>query len=263
MKNKSKDKYYSISNDKTMDLVYHKNVNTSYPMHTHAEHDTLGIVINGAVLIETEADKYICEKHNLFTIPMDMPHAISPFRGSTYTMITACIHSEYAGERTTLEISRELENRLADLLGEAESAKEYSQLLWDGLTLLAGSRLQRLAKESCLQELKSGLLELPELPVTIEEMSEKVCVSPFHMIRQFKKEIGLTPHQFQIQCRIRKAQKLLLKSKTITEVAFETGFCDQSHFDKSFKKIVGMSPAAYQKAAHFAESQNVFNKEQE
>ena len=259
---KRKDKYYSISNDKTLDLIYHKNVNTSYPIHTHAEHDTLGIVLDGAVFIESEAGNYICEKHNLFTIPMDMPHAVSSLGGGVYTMLTACIHRDYAVEQNVLEIGQEMENRLAELIGNAESAEEYIQLLRDGITLLAESRLQHLTRESCLKELKQELLGLPELPVTIEEMSKKVCVSPFHMIRQFKKEIGLTPHQFQIQCRIRKAQKLLLERKTITEVAFETGFCDQSHFDKSFKKLIGMSPAAYQKAACFAENRNKLNREQ-
>ena len=259
---KNNDMQYFLSTDKTLDLVYHKDVNTSYSIHTHAEHDILGIVLDGFVLIETQTDKYVCEKHNLFMIPMDTSHAISSPTDSTYTMITICIHRDYTAERTILEITQEIENRLIDLLEETKIVKEYSQLLGDGLTLLAESRLQSWTKESYLQDLKSGLLEVPEVPATIEEMSEKVCVSPFHMIRRFKKEIGLTPHQFQIQCRIRKAQRLLLEKKTITEVALETGFCDQSHFDKSFKKVVGMSPVAYLETAHFTECKNALNKEQ-
>ena len=64
-------------------------------------------------------------------------------------------------------------------------------------------------------------------------------------IRSLKAEVGLTPHQFQIQNRIRKAQRLIREANTITKVALTTGFCDQSHFIKQFKKYVGLPPLAY------------------
>ncbi len=59
---------------------------------------------------------------------------------------------------------------------------------------------------------------------------------------------GLTPHKFQIQCRIRKAQKLLLNGENIVNVSVAVGFYDQSHFDKYFRKIVGMTPKDYIKS---------------
>ena len=57
--------------------------------------------------------------------------------------------------------------------------------------------------------------------------------------------MGLTPHQFQLQNRIRKAQRLMHNAETITEVALSTGFCDQSHFIKQFEKQVGLPPLTY------------------
>ena len=103
--------------------------------------------------------------------------------------------------------------------------------------------------------MKHKLIQVPEETISIEEMSNEICVSSFHMIRQFKKDVGLTPHQFQIQCRIRKAQKMLLSDKTIAEVALDAGFFDQSHFVRCFKKIVGMTPASYQKVAKLSKEQ--------
>lgn len=94
-------------------------------------------------------------------------------------------------------------------------------------------------------QLKNKMLEAPENPFSIDEMAKSVCISPYHMIRKFKSSYGLTPHQFQMQSRIRKAQKLLESGKTITEVAYATGFCDQSHFDRCFRKIVGLIPSEY------------------
>ena len=97
-----------------------------------------------------------------------------------------------------------------------------------------------------LQDLKDAILEKPENIYLIEEMAADSMISPYHMIRKFKKAFGLTPHQFQIQCKVRKAQRLLEQKKSISEVTYEAGFCDQSHLDRCFQKIVGMTPKQYQ-----------------
>lgn len=101
---------------------------------------------------------------------------------------------------------------------------------------------------SCSQRLKERILKVPENTFLIEDMAQSIAVSPYHMIRQFKAACGLTPHQFQIQCRVRKAQRLLEEGKSVTEVAYATGFCDQSHFDRCFKRIVWLTPNAYRQS---------------
>ncbi len=98
------------------------------------------------------------------------------------------------------------------------------------------------------KRLKSIILNTPENIFYIEDMAQYIGVSPYHMIRRFKDVCGLTPHQFQIQCRIRKAQRLLEEGRSVTEVAYATGFCDQSHFDRCFHKIVRLTPSEYKLA---------------
>lgn len=106
---------------------------------------------------------------------------------------------------------------------------------------------------SYTKRLKELILDAPENVLLIEDMAQSIGVSPYHMIRQFKTACGLTPHQFQIQCRIRKAQELLEEEKSVTEVAYATGFCDQSHFDRCFHKIVRLTPSEYkQSVKHLA-----------
>lgn len=102
-------------------------------------------------------------------------------------------------------------------------------------------------EENYIYRLKRVIRQTPEAAVSIENMARSICVSPYHMIRCFKKICGLTPHQFQIQCRIRKAQELLEKGKSVTDTAYETGFCDQSHLDRCFHKLVGLTPAEYKR----------------
>lgn len=101
---------------------------------------------------------------------------------------------------------------------------------------------------SYVERLKQLILKAPENVFLIEDMSQSIAISPYHMIRQFKAVCGLTPHQFQIQCRVRKAQKLLEEGKSVTEAAYATGFCDQSHFDRCFRKIVRLTPTEYKQS---------------
>ena len=76
-------------------------------------------------------------------------------------------------------------------------------------------------------------------------MAQAAFVSKYHLIRRFKQAVGLTPHQFQMQNRVRKAQRLLGRSGTMTEAALTAGFCDQSHFIRLFERYVGLTPSAY------------------
>ena len=71
------------------------------------------------------------------------------------------------------------------------------------------------------------------------------------MIRKFTAKNGLTPHKFQMQCRIRKAKSLLKKGYKVTDVAQMVDFCAQSHLDRVFKKQVGITPKEYTNSAGF------------
>ena len=75
-----------------------------------------------------------------------------------------------------------------------------------------------------LQSLRTAILEQPENLYLIQEMAKDAHISPYYMIRRFRKAFGLTPHQFQIQCRVRKAQKLLEEKKSISRVTYDAGF---------------------------------------
>ena len=93
--------------------------------------------------------------------------------------------------------------------------------------------------------IRNQILGNPEAEISIAQMAEKVHVSKYHMIRKFSEENGLTPHKFQMQCRIRKAQELLIGGMRVIDVAAALGFCDQSHLCRVFKKQVGISPEEY------------------
>ncbi len=92
---------------------------------------------------------------------------------------------------------------------------------------------------------RRNIEEHPELPDTLDESGRKVFMSKYHFIRRFRGVSGLTPHKFRVQNRVRMAQRCLAEGGTIAEAALMSGFYDQSHFDRYFKKIVGVSPKDY------------------
>lgn len=195
--------YYRKNND--IECIYYKNAVQSYPLHTHANHITLGYLIDGVIHIVRNGQECLYHAGEHFCIMPDIPHAIEPVNDTAYSMISICISAD-----KTLDAS--------------ENEINYSK------------------------KLKQIIIDAPENVFLIEDMAKSIGISPYHMIRQFKAACGLTPHQFQIQCRVRKAQKLLGEGKSVTEAAYATGFCDQSHFDRCFRKVVGLTPNVYKQS---------------
>jgi AraC-like DNA-binding protein len=81
--------------------------------------------------------------------------------------------------------------------------------------------------------------------IKLQELAEVASLSPFHLNRVFRAQVGLPPHEFQSQLRIEKAAKLIAQKKSFAEIAFETGFADQSHFNRFFKRYTGVTPKRF------------------
>ena len=66
--------------------------------------------------------------------------------------------------------------------------------------------------------------------------------------KKFKKEFGMPPTQYQLSLLMEKACKLMVdENLSIKETALKTNFCDEFHFSKQFKKIVGVTPKEYKR----------------
>ncbi len=81
--------------------------------------------------------------------------------------------------------------------------------------------------------------------ISLQCLAQISHLSPFHFLRSFRKEVGLPPHEYLINVRIERAKALLAKGRPIVQVAYETGFADQSHLHRQFKRIVGITPEQY------------------
>ncbi len=82
--------------------------------------------------------------------------------------------------------------------------------------------------------------------IGLAELAAIVNISRFHFTRLFKRSTGMTAISYVEQCRIRRAQSLILETNfPLAQIALMTGFADQSHFTRRFHRHVGCTPAAF------------------
>ncbi|HKA16184.1 MAG TPA: AraC family transcriptional regulator [Myxococcota bacterium] len=87
-------------------------------------------------------------------------------------------------------------------------------------------------------------------PVDLERAAQAVELSPFHFLRVFARALGVTPHQYLVRARLRRAARLLSDGeRSVTDVALDVGFGDLSNFVRTFHRAAGVSPRRFSRAA--------------
>jgi len=110
------------------------------------------------------------------------------------------------------------------------------------------TRPMRTDSESAgVKRAKEYLRERFSEPVSLAELSRAAGLSSFRLNRAFSRAVGLAPHAYQVLLRVEMARKLLAAGVRPADVASETGFADQSHLNRHFSRITGVTPGVYGK----------------
>ncbi|HHK2215192.1 TPA: AraC family ligand binding domain-containing protein [Pseudomonas aeruginosa] len=167
---------------------------------------------------------------DLSSVEFDRPLLRSPALGRE---LAASIEALLASDRFARERGEE---RLLDFLGRLLAA--------------SGTRLPQRADPGrpAVARLQALLAERLAEPPDLDEMAEQVGLSKYHLLRAFKKATGLSPRQWSMQLRTRRALGLLRRGLAVGEVAHALGFADQSHLTRYFTSAYGISPGRYQRA---------------
>lgn len=87
--------------------------------------------------------------------------------------------------------------------------------------------------------------------VSLDSLAHHSQMSKYYFLRQFKAQLGITPHHYILYTKVQKAKDLIMQGKSIAEASLEMGFSDQSHFTRHFKKIHGYTPGILNSKGNF------------
>lgn len=99
-----------------------------------------------------------------------------------------------------------------------------------------------------VKQLKDILHDRCAEKLSLDELSKTLGIHPVHLSRQFSQYFHCSFGEYVRKLKVEKSLSLLSNKKySLTEITFESGFCDQSHFIRNFKTLMGISPLAYRK----------------
>ena len=227
-----------------IELILSENLDKEYCTHNHANHWVLSMVLSGSVFIHIREEKRHCCSGDYYILPPYTPHALSLNKHAR--ILSVCVEKEYFNKCNFGQLEREVCRYVGELSHRYDIPEEYAKHFND----LTGELYRRQAAydNEVSEEMKEIALMMaahPEEEYPLDEISKMVHLNKYQVIKDFKRSVGLSPHQFLLQNRVRKAQRLLSTQETVLDTSIKMGFYDQSHFDKTFQKIVGLSPTEY------------------
>jgi AraC family transcriptional regulator len=148
-----------------------------------------------------------------------------------------------------------------NMRGEIEAGCPSGRLYSEALSVALAARLQARYSRSSVPEAHSHSAlsstqvkriceyirtNLPS-DMGVTQLAALVNLSPHHFSMLFKQTLGVPPHQYVLHARIQEARRLLATGRvSLSELAINLGFSDQSHFSRAFRKVTGTTPRRYQ-----------------
>jgi AraC-like DNA-binding protein len=238
----------------------------SFPRHFH-EHYVIELVVDGA-------DKFYCNR-GTYTASAGELVFINPGEVHTGSTVEGSVLSYYsiAPEENELNrIASLLEKNLSHefyfshahikhpllankilLLFRALESSPFENLQFDELFLdLMNTLLSDVnnkdespktnSKDKRVEQLIDLMYASMTEPISLQQMAKYVNISPYHLIRLFKAQTGLSPYEYLVILRIEFAKQLLKKGHHVKDAAWDAGFYDTSHFNRLFRKFSGVTP---------------------
>lgn len=232
----------------------------AYPMHVHSTW-TLLIVDDGAVRYNLDRYERGTPSGTVSLLPPQVPHNGSPttshgFRKRVLYLDMTQLDETFIGPAVdgpdlTDPVLRRRVGQLHEVLanrGDEFEAESRLALIGERLRehlrpkpAAGGAGPDRGIAQSLRDLLDERLLE----GIALEEAARLVHAHPTHLVRAFSGAFGIAPHQYVMSRRVDLARRLLLDGQPPGAVATATGFYDQSHLTRHFKRIVGIAPGRY------------------
>ena len=230
-----------------MEFVIVRGGKLAFDEHCHASDIVISGITDGCALLTLGGAVRKLGEGDIFSV---LPYENHSLKSQLPVgMLTMCIKKDLfsQGKAEYTQFLLGAVNGLCSCAELTENEKSIAQKLCDAaLTIYdaADELMQSDADEPLAGDVQM-LRDTPENDADIQTLANNSYISKYHYIRRFRAVSGLTPNRFRLQSRVRKAQQLIAGGEKITDAAVMSGFYDQSHFDRYFKKIVGMPPKEY------------------
>lgn len=264
-------RWQSSSNVPDLDLLHAHYVTHAFGRHAHTTF-AIGVILEGAEAFSYRGEAHIAAAGQIVLINPGETHTgqAATTAGWTYRMLYPDVEIlqqaaiEVAGRTQSLPYfpTAVISDRpLAQLLltlhlaleANSSQLEQDSRMIWTMTQLIAhhsGDRptwqpigQETLAIRQAREYLEAHFAENPSL----KDLGAIANLSPFYLLRSFRQQVGLPPHAYLNQVRLHQARRLLACGCSIAQVSQETGFADQSHLTRQFKRMMGITPGQYRK----------------
>lgn len=233
------------------------------PLHTHEDHFYFNLVLNGGYH-ETRQGKTICLRPwTLVYQPIGASHSKSFAEDRRTRLFTVRVDSRWLQAADFCEKLPSLSRIFNRGAASALALRMYDEFLH----LNAASKMVVLGVlfEMLGETLHCDALEKDRSPawlttavefmhaslsgpLTVREIAACSGVHPIHFSRVFRRHFHCSVGDYVHRMRIRQAVQRLSSSHSLAQIAADCGFCDQGHFCRVFKRVMGVTPGAYKRA---------------
>lgn len=231
--------------------------------HLHNE-ISIGVVDRGSCTLELYNKDYFITEKTVLIIPSGVIHKCNPTNLENWSFKMLYIDSSWLTQNFGAESSfryKELEsesykkiNEAFSKIGKSKSSIEEECNLFE---LLANILKMDDSNYNRVENFYNYTVKIDKVReyidncylnnVTLSELEEVSGVSKYYLIRKFEEMYGISPYKYINSKKSAHAKTLLKTNSNIAEVAVESGFYDQSHFNKIFKEYSGVTPFQYLK----------------
>ncbi|ABD05510.1 transcriptional regulator, AraC family [Rhodopseudomonas palustris HaA2] len=211
-------------------------------------------LVAGAVMIGRPGDDYVCSHEHHACGDECLSFALTPELAATLGDDDTLWRSGAVPPRAELMVLGEQAQAAAEGRNDL-GLDEIGQVLAQRFATIGGGRAYQpppLRARDRRRVVETALWIEAQCTeaIDLEAAAARAGLSPFHFLRLFSAVLGVTPHQYLVRSRLRRAARLLAADDgPITDIAYEVGFADLSNFIRSFRRAAGLSPRAFRKAS--------------